>query len=210
MTVETILESKVKSRLSDYLGIEINNLLNIGSATVFGGAIVSALINSDINDIDLLIMPYEGDKTSSFLKKHGYTDIYFSYKDRFEYQHFKIQPPVTFENKEGSKIQLIKRDDFNYEESSLKEVCTVTDWNGVESKKLKFVKDVISEFISQVDISICGMGLNREQGLFESIPSIYFQIANREFSTYPNNKMYSTKQIGGRIQKYINKGFIIK
>lgn len=68
------LELKIKFRLSEYLGFDIDNFLNSADcATVFGGSIRDILADAEeIHDVDIMVLPESARILAELLKKHGF------------------------------------------------------------------------------------------------------------------------------------------
>lgn len=107
--------NKIKQNITQYLGFEVDKLLNQGDfVTIFGGAVRDSIANLDIHDVDVLCLGESMINCDLFLQTQGYILDINAYKNGFSnlYKELKVvHEPHSyikiFEDK-IHKVQLIK------------------------------------------------------------------------------------------------------
>lgn len=176
----------IKSKLIDYLEIDINNLTQLNTNTidylVFGGCLRDLIRDGYIkNDVDILCKPKAFQIITDILVKNGWKLTEMSKKDinaLYNGIHIINEPLTLYKN--NKFIQLIKpagSDIFKFE-----------------------------DVISNVDISCCGISYDGHH-LYENIRGAINDCKNSVFRVFKNVAMYQNNRIYNRIEKHLNYGY---
>lgn len=202
---------KIKEKLTEYVGFDINLLFNSTDfLVVFGGAIRDIIQGIDvdkINDIDVLCLPESKRKAIDILLENGYVENGFVKKDLHTiYKDIKyIFEPKTFFK--GSKIvQLITPSGVLREQNlylHIKKGNTFYD-----NDKLLYDDMTIPyyELLSNVDLSSSGVFFDGEV-LYESIDKAIYHCKHRVYEVNTDALMYNFSRTMCRVEKLKKNGW---
>lgn len=179
------LSSKVRSKISEYLGFDVNVLYNNGDPYIFGGCVRDSIADQEIHDVDILVLPKTFHYLKFFLPSIGYFESKMISKDIMSmYEGIRIiNEPISFINNDGKIIQLIR-------------------------PNFKSINDRASvlEFLSQVDLGCCGVTYVPGE-VIETSDSAIIQCRSKKFFVYHSNKMVHRNRIYMRISKLESRGW---
>ena len=193
-----MIENKIKSKLSEYLEFDSDQLFisKFNLVKVFGGAIRDIIADQPIHDVDILC----GSKSIRYieivLEKNGYhymemlngKDLQKMYSDI----HIINEPHTWIK---GNKIvQLIRPAIFT---PPKKGVYNSPDWEYIRG---------FNDLIANVDISCCGVSWDGEN-LVEDYPNAILHCQCKVFTVNKGAKMYSHNRIHQRTGKLNDRGW---
>jgi len=108
--------NKIKTKITEYLGFDVDELLNQGDfVTIFGGAVRDSIAEfQEIHDVDVLCLSQSMESCDKFLQSQGYILDIDAYKNGFGnlYKELRVvhEPHSYIKIIEGKihKVQLIK------------------------------------------------------------------------------------------------------
>jgi len=186
------LRDKVKSRISEHLGFDIQEIFNQGDyITIFGGAVRDSLADMQINDVDILCMPDSAKALGNFITtKHNYTRIELYDQDTlnmYKGVHL-ISEPWTFINNDKKVIQIIKpsfRQSGDYRNSYI-------------------------NLVKNVDISCCGVYLEHngyDIVLMEACKNAIIHCLSKTFEKNEWSALYNRDRTDFREHKLLTRGW---
>lgn len=175
------LAEKVKARINDYLHEDIDSLLHLLQAYVFGGAVRDSIADDKINDIDIAILPKSKDTLISILLSKDFKPLFKTNHDIHKlYESHVIFEPLTF-YKNDCFIQLIRP-------------TAIKDEEGLQ------------QLISNVDISCCGVSYAHEV-LKEHAKDAVQHCLQKQFKVNKEATMCNTIRLAHRKDKLIRRGW---
>lgn len=193
------IQKKVESRISEHIGFNVREILELDDyITIYGGAVRDSIADMEINDIDILCQSRSAEKLSLFLKeKYDYKFIDLYKKDTLNlYKNISIiAEPWSFISKDRKIIQII-RPIYPYVYSNNSDHITIryTHYN----------------LIKNVDLSNCGVFIDNDKGeikLKESCKDGIIHCLTRTFNINNWSKLYETQRTLLRINKLENRGW---
>lgn len=192
------LTNRCVTEISNYLGFPASTLLEAGDyLTIFGGAVRDSLAGKEIHDIDIMSLPKSAHLLSKKLEELNFkrVDLY----DRVELELYKdihlISEPWTFVD--GKRIIQIIR--------------PTAGLHGKDSITLGTYLDALYSLLSDVDISACGVFLERDKDaiirLKESHPSAISHCRSLVFRRLRNNRMFGEERTRYRSMKLEERGW---
>jgi hypothetical protein len=185
----------VQTRLSDYLGFSIIDLLIDTDAVVYGGAVRDSIAGLDIHDIDIMAMPTACKIIAERLISRGRGYEQFNYTSADVMRLYSgpdkiINEPLTFIS--GKKVVQLIRPSSN-----------------ASSKKQAY--DLVLSMVSNVDISACGVAFRckyvDKPELFETVSGAFDDCKQHKFHVIKTNKLYRQDRISNRIAKLDGRGW---
>lgn len=185
------LQQKINNKLEEYLGVKLEDVFeNSDEASVFGGAIRDIIVNGEIKDVDIMGMPNSIKSILSNLHKLGYKTLegYASKAISKMYGGLTslINDPITLTKVVNGEIRLVQLIRPKY---------------GVQNF------GDYTDFVENVDISVCGISYSPNKGLIENYPNAINHCYQKVFVVNPNAKMLNSNRISERKFKHENKGF---
>ena len=190
------LTEKVKKRISDYIGFNVQEIFDQSDyITIYGGAVRDSIAGMDIHDVDILCMSQSAEKLYKFLnKKYNYKRLDLYDLDALNmYKGIRIiSEPWTLMNDDKKIIQLIKP---YYRK-------------GLETETL-YIK-AYTDLIKNVDISCCGVFL--EDGidgilLKEACKYAIIHCLSKSFELQKWSKLFNDERTSFREDKLIKRGW---
>lgn len=139
------LQKKVENRITDYIEFDIKELFDISDyITIYGGAVRDSIAGMEINDVDILCMPESAVKLKNFLIEKDYSPIDLYRQDTISmYKDISLinEPWTLIKNKKI--IQIIRPKWFK------------------PNPKVKDYQDAYYNLVKNVDISCCGVFLDK-------------------------------------------------
>lgn len=194
------MKNKIKEELDKYLEFDSSNLicdpdltnsryLNPALFRIFGGSIRDIICGDKINDVDIICGSKSIEFIEGILKSNSYNyiesltpkDLSSIYSDI----HI-INEPHTW--MKGLKIVQLIRPAIGYKMSE------------------EDYKRGLSELVSNVDISCCGVSYDCFE-LYEDYPNAISHCQNKIFTVNENAKMYSEKRVIHRVSKFTQRGW---
>lgn len=174
---------------------DFNRFLSLGcSPYIYGGAIRDAIAEKDIHDIDIVCGSKDTAELGDYLLQKDFEKI--KEKDSlYEELNNKIFEPHTFK-KNNLVIQLIRP-------SNLFRDLNANSYLINEDQ----VEKSLWKFISNVDLSCCGVGFNINKGLFEFVDGAYYDALNHQFKLMAASSLYNPVRIPQRVMKLVNRGW---
>ena len=186
------LRDKVKNRISEHLGFDIQEIFDQGDfITIYGGAVRDSLADTKINDVDILCMPNSAKSLANFIStKYNYTKIELYDQDTLNmYKGIRIiSDPWTFINNDKKIIQIIKP---HFRES-----------NDYRNKYMELIKNV--------DISCCGVYLEHngyDIVLMEACKNAIVHCLSKVFEINEWAQLYNRDRTCDRINKLESRGW---
>lgn len=193
-----LLNKRVHKSLSDYIGFDINILLNQGDPLIFGGAIRDSICGDKINDLDIIVGGQTFIKLKTFLENRNFEQVIDD--DFIEELYYELQAvfvPISF-MKDDAKIQLIRPKAPQYIEDN----CFFDD-----KYKNIFYKEFIN-FAGEVDLSCCGVAYDINNKVIETYEGAISDCIRKEFRVLEDNKMHLPNRINERIDKMVSRNWI--
>jgi hypothetical protein len=190
------LESVVERKINNYMKfISCDELLCEAStwvdACIFGGAVRDSIANLEIHDIDILTLPIACRTIKQRLLNHNFKIIDKTTIDLASiYEGSLINEPITF-HRDNVFIQLIRPRCNSFAD---------------ESPKFQ-IKEWLQKFVSEVDLSCCGVSYFYNTGLTENYPEAINHCKHKVFSRIKNNDLYNEKRIESRVHKLMSRGW---
>ncbi len=188
-----MIEKLIKYNLDNYLQFDSYQLFkSCDLMRIFGGAIRDSICGDKINDIDILV----GSESIRNLEKF-LTSIGWRYMENLQPKDLSsiytdihvINEPRTWMN--GNRIiQLIR---------------PVVITSGYPESEI--YRQGFNDLISNVDISCCGVSWDGKV-LFEDYKGAISHCQNKVYSINKYAKMYSTKRIIHRLDKFEKRGWV--
>lgn len=142
--------NKIKNKITEYLGFDVDKLLNQGDfVTIFGGAVRDSIADLEIHDIDVLCLGESMRSCDLFLQSQDYILDIDAYKNGFSdlYKELRVvhEPHSYIKIIEGKiyKVQLIK------------------PWVNFKSK-FEGMKIHYDKLLKNVDLTCCGVSIDRK------------------------------------------------
>lgn len=186
-TTNSIVDT-VKTKISDYLGFDINHLLfdTNDSAFVYGGAVRDSIANLPIHDIDIMTLPRAARALSqTLIDDFGFTQTSLASIDIVSL-YFGIRVinlPWTF-IKDDCIVQLIRP--------------------VIEKNESPHVK--LHQCLSNVDLSCCGIAY-RPTTIIETCAEAIDHCQQKMFKVLTGNLLYRKDRISHRVCKLEDRGW---
>lgn len=193
------IEDRIKFKISEYIGFDVNELFLSDYITIYGGAIRDSIAELEIHDIDILCMPNSANKLKSFLLTKGYNQVELYDQDKLNMYHglTLISEPWTL-IKNTKIIQIIR-----------------PRWYRVDNRRsdIRAYENAYYNLIRNVDISCCGVFLeqdhnnNNKLSLKEACENAIIQCLTKTFKINKEALLYNEKRIHDREYKLIGRGW---
>lgn len=185
------LTEKVRSKISEYLTIDINKLLSAGdSVYVFGGAVRDAIAGTEIHDVDIIASPLSCTRLTEILDRMGFKRIEsvsgIDISSMYTGAKKIINEPLTYVKHLGLKNPVVQ----------------------VIRPCLTLGQDppaVVRRLIRNVDLTCCGVSLN-SHFLEEHVKGAIVDCLNWEFSVNVGADMV-TERLSNRKSKLMLRGW---
>lgn len=178
------LTRKVRTRLNEYLGFDVDTLLRDTDAVVFGGAVRDSLAEMEIHDVDIMALPRAAANIANRLVVGmGFKRVSLSTVDVATlYAGVKVinEPWTYLKNK--AIVQVIR--------PAIRYKNPISDLNGL---------------LSNVDISACGVTYNGSVG--EVVKLAIEDCCNKRFAVIPYASMCQNNRIHIRTAKLEDRGW---
>lgn len=189
---------KVRHRINQRLGygfVKIDTILANTDAIVFGGAVRDALADLEINDIDIICFSESAKKILGYFERFGFKKAEGSEEIKEMYSDDEMLfRPISVEVDKAT-VQLI-RPAINFDKHN----------HSRQQIKRSDVFDFAMEFISNVDMSCCGVAYDLS-GFYELVPNATRHCEARRFRMLPDNKLHEPGRAERRKQKLIDRGW---
>lgn len=178
-------DKKIHDNISNYLRFSVDELLKNTDAAVFGGAVRDSIAGLEIHDVDIMALPKSARKIQQFLIDLRFTRMPTGTIDIINiYNDIQIiNEPWTFV-KDGCIVQIIR-------------------------PKLPMksnVKEVFYNYLSNVDISACGVAYHNNR-IIETCDNAISHCKSKVFATLVENMFYRKNRIQHRIAKLLDRGW---
>lgn len=189
---------EINTKLNEYLGFNYMDLFTSSDYNdfiyIYGGCIRDIISKNKINDVDILCSTKAMENhIVPLLKKNGYTLCNrFSIDLVSSYSNIRAIFEPTSYIKGDSVVQLIRPSSYNSE---------INNPNTPD-----FIKNNILNLLGNVDISCCGLYINREV-LYESVDGAYLDCVVKQYNINTKATFYNARRIFDRENKMRNKGF---
>ena len=188
---------KVKNRITEYLGFDVDKLLNAGDfVTIFGGAVRDPIADLEIHDIDVMCLWKSMRKCELLLDEMGYIYDESAYTKDFDklYEGIRVvhEPKSWIKIVDGNirRVQLIRPQFRKYNSKS----CEFTE-----------IKDIFNKLLKNVDLSCCGVSLDKN-GLKEQCLNAYAHCICEVYEEVPDALMI-TDRLTHRKEKLNGRGW---
>jgi predicted nucleotidyltransferase len=180
--------------LCKYAGFNINRLLENKNAIIFGGALrdIAADESDLISDIDIICDKLCIETIKSVLLKQCYVQYNLYKRSLIDLQTENIiELPLTF-IKDKKIIQLIQISDY---------------WSYKEKHESKPAIDKLLSFVSQVDLSCCGLAYHPYMQCKSVIENAFEACVTKTIFTMPKGDLYDCVRASARIEKLTKRGW---
>ena len=197
------LEQKIETKLSEYVGFDIKEIINedMDAVHVFGGAVRDIIADKEIHDVDILCMFESMRKMTPILERNGYfvhksltaADIQSMYSEI----HVVIEP-ITYMKIIDNEIRLIQL--IRPGHTKLQ--------RGVQNYNDKNTGKSLTNFfylLGQVDMSNCAVHYSHSFGLKESFHGAVEHCIKGIFEVLDTEM--KTNRFEGRKQKMLDRGW---
>lgn len=198
----TNISAKVKTTISSYLNVNIDDLLDKTDAAIFGGAVRDSIADLEIHDVDILALPMSANLISKRLEELGFKLLHLTTVDlALLYKGIKvIHEPWTF-IKDNTIVQIIRP------------ARTSTLDRYKHDHYLQF-----QDLLCNVDISACGVvyclnwlefknNIYSHNNLIQVCDDAISHCELKVFKVYSKNSMYQRDRISHRIEKLVSRGW---
>jgi hypothetical protein len=182
------LSAEVWNSLCDYTEFDVDDLLAMNDAVIFGGAVRDSIAKMEIHDVDILALPESSKLVRARLKDYGYKLLDGMSKIDINgmYNGLKmINEPWTFAK--GSRIIQVIRPVLPNEADR------------------QLAEDLFKYLLSNVDISACGVIYTGK--VMESVENAIGDCKTRHFSVSKYARLLQTDRIDNRIAKLEDRGW---
>jgi hypothetical protein len=195
---DTEINKIMDQKIFEYLELDKNNLKDVNffksvfeytDAIIFGGFLRDILINQEPKDMDILVPPRGFATIKNILQEARYQIIHPD-SDSEEYKDLELrvfQPLTAIKGKH--KIQVLK-----------------PRFNKYINTPQKMIRELFN-FVSEVDLSCCGVCWSWKSGFEEMIPCALEHCRHKIFKVFPEHSFY-TKRTEGRIKKLEGRGWL--
>jgi hypothetical protein len=185
--------------LCKYAGFNINRLLENNNAIIFGGALrdIAADESEQICDVDILCDKHCIETIKIFLLKQHYVqyDLYKRLLIDLQTENI-IELPLTF-IKDKKIIQLIQMSDY----------WTYNNDDPFKEDEPKQDFDKLLSFVSQVDLSCCGLAYHPKMQCKSIIQDAFEACVTKTIFTMPKSRLYDCVRASARIEKLTKRGW---
>lgn len=194
------LQKKVERRISEYIGFDVREILELDDyISIYGGAVRDSIADLEIHDVDIMCLPQSANKLRIFLQeKYDYLPIDLHKKGTLDlYKDITvIAEPWTFLSKDRNIVQIIRpRHGGSYRRSS----------NLMASYDTTFY-----ELIKNVDLSNCGVFLDNSSGVIRLKEACKDGIVHCLTNTFVINdwsQLYNVNRTTIRANKLTSRGW---
>jgi hypothetical protein len=196
--IENLLEQlteEVKKNISRYLGVDIDNFLELTDAVIFGGAVRDSIAELPINDIDIMALTKSAETLYTRLESYNFRLIPATKIDTVGlYTNIHcIHEPKTF----------MKIEEFNSisRKGLVQIIKPCVDKNMTPMEKLMWN-------LHQVDLSCCGVAYSvKAKTIFETYPGAIEHCKNKQFIVLKDNIMHQKDRILKRMTNLKDRGW---
>jgi hypothetical protein len=184
------MEDKIRKSLSDYLEFNSDELFRskFNLVSVFGGAIRDIIAEQPIHDVDILCGSKSIKYIEMIIEQNGYQYMEMlngkDLQEMYSEIHIIHEPHTWIK---GKKIVQLIRPSLGLSDEII-------------------YRQGFKDLISNVDLSCCGVSYDGEK-LHEDYPNALLHCQSKVFSVNKKAKMYSTRRVGHRIHKLIDRGW---
>lgn len=205
----------IKNRITDYIGFDVDKLLNAGDfVTIFGGAVRDSIADLEIHDIDVLCLWESMRKCEQLLEIEGYVFDHSAYTKDFDkvYDGIKVvhEPHSWIKivdegfGKEIRRIQLIRPQVFKEEEDFMATSLGIKS-PLKKSRGFNEMKEAYYNLLENVDLSCCGVSIS-SSGFKEEYENAVVHCLCHVYEEIPDALMI-TDRINGRKEKLNQRGW---
>jgi len=149
---------KIKNRITEYLGFDVDDFLNTGDfVTIFGGSVRDSIADLEIHDIDVLCLSLSMRKCESYLEQQGYIFDQSAYTKDFnklyEGINMVIYEPHSWLKIIDNKIRRVQLIKPKINKPFSKEG---------QHKEIDLLKKTYFTLLKNVDLSCCGVSISKD------------------------------------------------
>jgi len=205
------IAQEIATKISDYLGFDVNSLIDNTDSVIFGGATRDALAGLDIHDVDIMALPQACQVLSNRLIDRGFRRIYCYTPDiaSLYIGMSLINEPLTFINNDDKLVQLIRpRVRFDTSDNyliidPLTQLRTCLSSVDMSSSGVTYSTNVI--------VSRFWSGMQGEctdwSRVAEVCADAIEHCRHRQFKVLPDNAFHQKNRINHRIAKLTDRGW---
>ena len=198
-------EKLIHEKISAYLKKDVEEYIGGKSVLIFGGAVRDAIVGAEISDIDIVGDGKSCEVIRHLLEMDGYKKncefgravevVKMSESEKNYQNQYELFYLVEMykDNKQVHVIvpkeQFYKRVGLNFQNDE--ELCTLL-------------------FCKNVDLTMCALAYNVNNGLIKLFPFVIQDCMNMEFSSIKNAVLNHKKNTVDRIKKFTGRGWVYK
>jgi len=189
------LAKKVRYEINKYLlSIDCFSLMQSTDSLIFGGAVRDSIVGLEIHDLDIVVLPQAFQTISKRLSDAGFKKIEKYSLDIISLYNgiSQIHEPINWV-KDSACVQLIR-----------------PRQTALELSKGKNAKNILYDFVSNVDISCCAVSFFPNETLLEHLPGAIEQCLYKTFHIIKSATLYNESRIIIRSQKLTRRGWTEK